>query len=189
MQFEYLSHAKEITHNTALNEVLEKYKNKLKKYRCLEVGAGILNLSIPVSKYFRTYYAIEPMQKLYEIGISNMQKHNAKIHFYNTNLYNFMENTKRKFRIMLFINSFHFINFDELIKYTKDKYIIVILPRYDCNRFGDSRLNSNSNNFDEKLYNKNKINLQNYEKFILDNYKIIYSNFNEFSKIFIAKLL
>lgn len=187
MQFEFLYNTNKIKHNSLLNNILEKHKNKLKKYKCLEVGAGILNKSIPIAKYFKSYYAIEPLAKLYEIGLSNLQTHNSKIHYYNTNLSNFMENTKKKFKIMLFINSFHFIDFDQLKKYTENKYIIVILPRYDSNKFGDSKLNKTSINFNEQFYNQNKINLQNYEKFIANNYKIIYTNFNEVSKIFIAK--
>lgn len=90
---------------------------------------------------------------------------------------------------MIFINSIHFIDIQHLQKYIgKCKYFIVVHPLYNSNNFGDTRLNRGSKNFDEELWNKNKIVLEKYELFI-KKYKLIFEDSNKFRKIFLCKTI
>ena len=97
-----------------------------------------------------------------------------------------MENTKIKFDISIFINSIHFIDIKDFLKY-HTKYFIILHPQYDSGRFGDNRLNPSSPEFDENVYERNKLILNIYEQFIITNFNIISSKSNKVHKIFFCK--
>jgi SAM-dependent methyltransferase len=183
MNFEYLHSQNEFKHNILLDDLLNRLSNKLRKYRCLEVGSGNSLLSIPIAKLFRSYYAIEPDKALFDIATNNINKYGSNIKLFNVNFDNFIQN--KKFNIILFVNSFHFINLETILDKIKKSYIIILHPRYDSNSFGDKRLNRNNPMFDEIIYEKNKKNLTKYENFIIANFNILYNESNERSKIFL----
>lgn len=172
-----------------LINTLELYKDKLKKYKCLEIGGGNLLRSIPNTKYFKSYDVIEPNVKLCDIAKFNLNKFESNIKLHCDTFDHFLETTDKKFNIMIFINSIHFIDIQHLQKYIgKCKYFIVAHPLYNSNNFGDTRLNKGNEKFDEELWNKNKIVLEKYELFI-KNYKVIFEDSNKFRKIFLCKTI
>ena len=186
-KFEYLYNQNTLEPIPILINMLELYKDKLKKYKCLEIGGGNLHRSIPNTKYFKSYDVIEPNVKLYDIAKINLNKFESNIKLHCNTFYNFLETTNIKFDIMIFINSIHFIDIQHLQKYIgKCKYFIVVHPLYNSNIFGDTRLNKGNEKFDEELWNKNKIVLEKYELFI-KKYKVIFEDSNKFRKIFLCK--
>ena len=188
-KFEYLYNQNTLEPIPILINMLELYKDKLKKYKCLEIGGGNLHRSIPNTKYFKSYDVIEPNVKLYEIAKINLNKFESNIKLHCNTFYNFLETTNIKFDIIIFINSIHFIDIQHLQKYIgKCKYFIVVHPLYNSNIFADTRLNRGSENFDEELWNKEKIHLEKYELFI-KNYKVIFEDSNKFRKIFFCKTI
>jgi hypothetical protein len=169
--------------------MLEQFKDKFKKYKCLEIGGGNLLSSIPNTKYFKSYDVIEPNVKLYEIAKFNVNKFESNIQLHCDTFDHFLETTDKKFDIMIFINSIHFINMQHLQKHlNKSKYFIVVHPLYNNNLFWDTRLNRDSEKFDEELYNKNKIVLEKYE-LLIKKYKVIFEDSNKFRKIFLCKTI
>lgn len=184
-KFEYLYNQNTLEPIPILINMLELYKDKLKKYKCLEIGGGNLLSSIPNTKYFKSYDVIEPYVKLYEIAKINLNKFESNIQLHYDSFDHFLETTNIKFDIMIFINSIQFIDIQHLQKYIgKCKYFIVSHPLI----FADTRLNRGSKNFDEELWNKQKIHLKKYELFI-KNYQIIFEDSNKFRKIFFCKTI
>lgn len=188
-KFEYLYNQNTLEPSPILINMFEQFKDKFKKYKCLEIGGGNLLSSIPNTKYFKSYDVIEPNVKLYEIAKFNVNKFESNIQLHCDTFDHFLETTDKKFDIMVFFNSIHFINIQHLQKYlNKSKYFIVVHPLYNNNLFGDTRLNRGSENFDEELWNKEKIHLEKYELFI-KNYKVIFEDSNKFRKIFFCKTI
>ena len=189
MKFNYLYNQNTIEPYPILINMLELYKDKLKKYKCLEIGGGNLLSSIPNTKYFKSYDVIEPNVKICDIAKINIDKFESNIKLYCDTFDHFLETTDKKFDIMIFINSIHFIDIQHLQKYiAKCKYFIVVHPLYNSNNFGDTRLNRGSKNFDEELWNKEKIHLEKYE-FFIKKYKVIFEDSNKFRKIFLCKTI
>lgn len=193
MSFSYLYNKNKLTHLELLDNTLDKINRKIKlnKYNCIEIGPGNCNNTIPLLERFKTYYAIEPSKELYDICIDNLNKHNMteKCKMINLNFDDFIEQRSDLLsdkQFFLFINSFQFINFKSLIKLPQSYYII-ILTRYDSNRWGDKRLNRNSDIFDENLLLKHKEFLDRYETFINEKFKMIYTKTNDTHKIFVCK--
>ena len=179
MAFIYLHKGKELTRNPLLDKFLEKYKHGLKEYKSIEIGAGNLLNSIPISHYFTKYDAIEPDQVLYNIGKRNIERYESSIDLRNEEF----SDCKEEYDLVIFINSIHFIDTALL----RAKYILVIHPKYDGDNFGDTRLNRNSDNFNLVLWHKNKSQLEKYERFIRDNYKIVYEDSNKKQTLLVCK--
>lgn len=78
--------------NETFDLILSDINNKksLKRMRVLEIGIGNGNCSIPMSKYFRSYYGIEPLTNIYNVFIETCNKHNCKIKSYNMDLEEFV---------------------------------------------------------------------------------------------------
>lgn len=190
MSFTYLKISQNLNHNKLLENTLDKLdkKDKLNKYNCLEIGSGNCSVSIPLSKYFNTYTAIEPNERLFNICKSNIEYHKSDIKLYNSDFKKFfINNKKNNFHIILFINSFHFMDLTDnlMLENLKNSCIIIVHPCYDSDNFGDTKLNKDSHDFNKELYEKNKQNLNKYEDFIKIHFDIHYNNSNRFYKIFI----
>ena len=124
-----------------------------------------------------------------DIAKFNVDKFESNIQLHCDTFDHFLETTDKKFDIMIFINSIHFLYIPHLQKYIKKcKYFIVAHPLYNSNIFGDIRLNKGNEKFDEELWNKNKIVLEKYEIFI-KKYKVIFEDSNKFRKIFLCKTI
>ena len=93
MDFEYLRDQKILNPYPILLNVLELYKDKLKKYRCLEIGGGTLLSSIPNTKYFKSYDVVEPNLKLCENGKNNIEKFGSNITLHCDLMNHFLETT------------------------------------------------------------------------------------------------
>ena len=185
MEFSYLHNMKELISDPMLFRFIEKYKNKLEKYKCIEIGSGNLLKSISIAPFFKQYDTIEISQTLYNIGKYNIERYKSSIGLKNISFSDFLDTNKTKYNITIFINSIHFI--DTILLRYSTLYILVIHPRYDGDNFGDDKLNRNSDNFSLELWNKNKENLEKYEKFIRDNYIIIYEDSNKKQILFIGR--
>jgi hypothetical protein len=181
---------KELIPIPILIRVLERYKDKLKKYRCLEIGGGNLLSSIPISRYFKSYDVVEPDIKLCGLGKDNIEVYDSDITLHCDSMEHFLETTEKEFDIMIFINSIHFLDLKKFrANIKKCKYFIVIHPTYYSTNFGDPRLNRGEEEFDEELWKSNKKILDRYEIFITKNYKIVFEDVNKFRKVFVCKVI
>ena len=153
--------------NETFDLILSDINNKksLKRMRVLEIGIGNGNCSIPMSKYFRSYYGIEPLTNIYNVFIETCNKHNCKIKSYNMDLEEFVNKTTKKFDMIILRNVIHFIGYDELIRQIKkiikeDSIIIIQNAQANPIGWGNKEFVKDSINFNEHKWNKFKNKLE-----------------------------
>ena len=160
--------------NETLNKILLDINNtkKLDKMRVLEVGIGNGNNSILLSKKFASYYGIEPDKQVYEVLLKVSK--DTKIKTYNYNLEQFADKTLKKFHLIYLRNVIHFLDYDNFITICnkilkKNSYIIIQNPQANPQRWGDNRLNVDSDEFDETIWLRTKNRLDKcYKTLLLD---------------------
>lgn len=123
----------------------------------LEIGTGNGIKTKFIYKYFKNYYAIEPNKEMFSVAKKTLKDTGVKL--LNMRYNDFIEQNKYKISIYIFINSFHLIDHFKPNKYVK--YLVILQPG---GRFMDNRLNKDSPEFDEQIYNAFKHKLDKSEK-------------------------
>lgn len=142
MKFDYLYNQNTIEPYPILINMLELYIKNINVWKLMVVWCFsrlLRNLlsSILNTKYFKSYDVIEPNVKLYDIAKFNVDKFESNIQLHYDTFDHFLEIIDKKFDIMIFIYSIHFIDIQYLQKYIgKCKYFIVVHPLYNSNFFG-----------------------------------------------------
>lgn len=144
----------------------------------LEIGIGNGRFGFLLSNFVKEYFGIDPDNEYVNIAKTNIPK-DSKIEYKVGSAEEIPY--KRKFDIILFANSWHFIkDFNKAITkvdkvLNKTGIIIILEPSENTKKWASPKLNKDSNEFDEKIYEK-KINKINYAKKILleqNKFKII----------------
>ena len=135
------------------------YSINIYESRLLEIGIGIGNKSIELSKLFSSYYGIEPDIELYNRLTNLCEKNKCKIKHFNMDFNTFVKFTDKKFNIIFLENVIHFIDFEIFIKKVKkifNKYesgfILIKNPRIKPYNWGNKEFCKDSELFNEKKW-------------------------------------
>lgn len=185
-----------------LSKFLENACNSLEnkdKLSALEIGTGLGNKSILLANKFKSYTGLEPNINYYN-EFNKRCEDNYKIKIFNESFEKYASKTNEKFDILIFINSFQFINLEKIIEninkiLNENGIIFIHYPHIRPFGWGSDTFNENSLLFNEELWIQFKENLIKHRKFI-DNLseesyllEIIYKfkNKNETGFIYIFK--
>lgn len=182
--------------NQEMNYILE-YINQIKllKFsRVLEIGIGTGNKSIELSKKFKSYYGIEPLENIYKKFLEICNITNCKIKSFNMDFDNFIKLSINPFDIIIIINTIHLIelDLDEFIEKSKqilksNGFIIIQNPKAKPDGWGNQKFNSNSNSFDESKWIKFREELKKYYKNLDSSKYLIKKISNDNFHIFLLK--
>lgn len=157
-------------------DIMNKYVKK--QYKILDIGMGNgLQYGIKLS-HDKYYVGLEPFDKLYAVAKKNCKKFNCNIKIINKTFDDY--SSTKKFNIILFINSFHFIhNFEKTIKKAynfldKDGIIIIKEPRSVPYGWASNKLNKESDEFDKIIWNKKKNILKKTKEYLLEQPNVKY---------------
>lgn len=137
--------------------ILQSVINHTENMSCLEIGVGNLLSSIPLSEIFKSYTGIEPDPKLFELSQSNCKSNTCKIHLLQTSFTDFIPD--QKYDVISMFNVSFLLKYSEFKNYlykmlnmlSKNGLIYIQNPSIHSNRWGDSRLNKNSPDYNKEL--------------------------------------
>lgn len=147
-------------------------KNTKHKLKVLDVGMGNgLNYGIKLSRYdnIEYYIGLEPYKKMYKYAKENNKKHNGNITIINKTFHEY--ETNKRFNVIIFFNSFHFMKYGIIKKayeYLDDDGIIYIQePRARAKGWATDVLNRKSKMFNMESWNRKKKRLKKTKKYLL----------------------
>ena len=147
--------------------------DKLKNMRALEIGIGIGNKSIPLSKKFKSYYGIEQDKLVYNKFLEICNENKCNIIAYNLDYYTFIEKTNKLFDIIIAINVIYFFDLDLFFEKSlkilnlKKTYLLIQNPKARPYGWGLPHFNKNSDSFNETKWIKFRTKLTNVDKYLI----------------------
>lgn len=171
-KYKYLHNLKILEVKKYQINIFNKYYSKLDDLDVIEFGVGNAAKSIRLSELFNTYVGVEPDETLYKLAKSNCEIHDCKIKLINTSAEDY--NKSDKHDIIIFINTFHFVNNMELLRIIKKSLklsgiVYIEEPKPIPRGWGSPSLNKSSPEFDVKKWNIKKNNLIKSKQFIMNN--------------------
>lgn len=136
------------------------------------MGNGLqYGIQLSQSKNVKYYVGLEPNKKLYKLAKQHCNKYKCKIKIIN----DFFDNyeSEIKFNVILFVNSFHFMqSFENTLKKAqqyleKGGIIIIKEPRAKPHGWAFDLFNKKSLSFDQISWNKKKTILKKTKHFLL----------------------
>ena len=156
--FDYLKESKPLNYKYLIELINSEFR-KTENLDVLEVGTGNALKSISLSKIFNSYDGLEPDEEMYKLSIKNCQKTNCKIEIFNTGIEDFQ--TNKKYDLILFANSFHFVEPKPTLEKLSDLLkeggkVIIDEPKPEPYGWGLPKFNKDSNQFDPQLWERKK---------------------------------
>ena len=136
--------------------------------QALEVGCGIGDKSFFLSHDFAEYSVMEPNKIAYDVFIKKSSELGCTIQAYNMDFNTFQtENPDKKYDVIIFIFSFHFMNkkdiIEQIMKSVKDHgYVIIHYPSLTPYQWSNEEYNKTSHQFNQQKWEKRKSLLQEY---------------------------
>lgn len=171
-QFSYLKNLKIINVKQYQIDIFSEYFPDLQNLDAIEFGAGNASKSIKLAELFNNYVAVEPNKILHSLAKKNCKNHDCSIKLINSNIENY--NSNKKYDLIIFINTFHFIENIDLLKVINNNlksYGIIYIeePKPIPKGWGSPLLNISSPEFNEKKWNMKKNKLLEKKNFLMNN--------------------
>tara|TARA_B100000029_G_scaffold373436_1_gene367683 strand:- start:338 stop:940 length:603 start_codon:yes stop_codon:yes gene_type:complete len=145
-----------------IKTIIEKHISLTDK-EILDIGCGTGNMGFHIGSLVKTFTGIDPNENYIKIANKNKINFNKNLIFKVGSFENIPLN--KKFDIVIANNSFHFSKNKDLALKTvhnflkKGGYFFIFEPNKNSN-WGSDKLNRNSENFDEKIFNQKMIDLK-----------------------------
>lgn len=178
-KYDYLSSCKSTKFPShQLSTILDFFED-LQNIDVMEIGIGNITNRIEFAKLFRSYTAIEPNGKLFELSTKICINSNSNILLLNIDINNI--DISKKYDIIIFINVFHLLNYSDIMgllsTIVKPRGIILIEePFVVPSGWGSKFLNKDSEDFDLGIWTKKRDLLKSTKKFLLES-KIVRNYF------------
>lgn len=167
--------------------------DKLNTLSVLEIGIGIGNKSIPLSKKFKKYYGLEQNELIYNKFLKMCNIHNCTIKSYNMDYYKFIEKTNKIFNLIILINIIYFFDldifFEKSIKILNNSYILIQNPKAKPYGWGNAEMNIDSELFNNEKWTKFKTKLVNTDNYLVSSKYLIKKESNVYYNIYLLQII